>query len=403
MCKSEKYKELINLYLEGKISSTQLEQLQEYLQDPDCVKILEETFDLPVSEDEVSEDEKSLHAESSVIFQKIMSDERVQDSLNKKKTKYRYEKLRYVAAAAVFIAVAYFSFFLLSETSNPPDIEKTDRGITAIVPGGDKAFIILDDGSQVDLDKVSKDSLFTFEGISMIKNDDGSVSYSVNADFLAGEEIKYHTIVTPRGGQYQLTLSDGTQVWLNASSSLKFPLRFDDKVREVELQGEAYFEVAKQNHKSRRVPFIVQSGSQELEVLGTIFNIQAYNEDVITTLVEGKVRLGSVQSDDKIELNPQDQAVLKKNQKHFKVEKVNPMYAMAWKDGNFAFKKASIKEVMEEVARWYDVEVEYRTTERGSRFTGTISKFEQLDKLLQFIEMTGSVQFSTEGRKIVVQ
>lgn len=400
MRKSEKFKELISLYLKGECSRAQFEQLREYLQDPDCVRVLEEMYDLSVSEEG-----KPLSTQPSAIFQKIMADRRIQDSLNKrKKTKYRYEKLRYVAVAAVFIAVAYFSFFLLSRTSNLSDIEKMNSEIVAaIVPGGDKAFIVLDDGRQIDLDQVSKDSPFTFGGISLIKNEDGSVSYNSTSGFLADNEVKYHTVITPKGGQYQLTLPDGTHVWLNAASSLRFPLRFDDNIREVELKGEAYFEVAKQSRKSHRVPFIVQSGLQKLEVLGTVFNIQAYDEDVITTLVEGKVRLGSVESDDKIELNPYDQAVLKKNQRHFKVEKVNPMYATAWKNGNFAFKKASIVEVMENIARWYDVEVEYRTMERNNRFTGSISRFSEIDTLLQFIEMTGSVQFSTEGRKIVVQ
>lgn len=405
MRKSEQFKELINLYQEGKCSKEEFERLLAYLQDPKYYsEQLEEIYDrLPKSEED-----KGLVAHKFSILKKIMKDERVQQSLReaqKAKRNIRFNTVwyKYSAVAAILIVVAYFVFLSPFKERGVGEVLKENERTAQIVPGGDKAFLILNDGTHISLDEISKDSLLAFDGISLVKNEDGSVSYIYdNKETLS--QVSHHTIVTPKGGQYQVTLPDGSRVWLNAESTLRFPVQFDPEIREVEVKGEAYFEVEKQLVNEERVPFVVVSGSQKLEVLGTAFNIHAYeDENVVTTLVEGKVRLGSASVSQTVELKANEQAEFKFEKQQFGVKEVNTMYATAWKNGNFAFKKASIKEVMEDIARWYDVEVEYKSSVRDSRFTGTISRFEQIEKLLKLIELTESVHFTIEGRRIIVE
>lgn len=397
MRKSETFKELIHLYLKGECSRIQFEQLREYLQDPDCVRVLEEMYDLSVSEDE-----KSLHAESSVIFQKIMSDERVQDSLNKKKTKYRYEKLRYVAAAAVFIAVAYFSFFLLSETSNSPDIEKTDRGITVIVPGGDKALFETYGNVSLDLTELSIGQSFEKDGFLLKKGLDGSLRYSLKKGLQFQKKQAWHTLKTPLGGECQIVLEDGTQVWLNAGSSIEFPYSFDNERRRVKVTGEVYFEVARDVKR----PFFVEGEDFSVRVLGTSFNLSNYKERTTTettpslALVEGAVQLQSPDGN-VTHLKPGQKAF--KKRKGFEVMDFDIESELAWKENYFIFKDENIKEIMSSLSRWYNAEVVY--VGKGwedKNYTIRMSRYESLEQVLSLIELTRSIRFKVEERRIFV-
>lgn len=207
--------------------------------------------------------------------------------------------------------------------------------------------------------------------------------------------------MTPKGGEYKLSLPDGTQIWVNAASKVKYPLTFAATSREVELEGEAFFDVKNIGSGLDKLPFIVYTGGQKLEVLGTVFNVNSYGDNIHTTLVEGSVKLSY--PDLKAHyLKPSQQAKYNEVKNTVQIDKVDPFYTVAWKDGSFAFDNEDIRTVMETLARWYDVSIEYAPQVKDINFTGTISRYEQIDKVLELIELTKSLKFKVEGRRIVV-
>lgn len=398
MSKLQQLKILIIQYQEGKCSKEEIEQLRAWLREPESTELLEKVCDmLP----ETASD-KYLLFKKTDVYLKVMNDERVRPALTNIGISGRTLWWRKPWAAAVAVVLLVMAPFFYYTSPFFDTGEKITSEEFAVVPGGDRALIILDDGRELNLEEI-EDTVIVQRGFSIVKDGDGAIYYRYDrAEELAEADV-FNTVVTPKGGQYQITLPDGTRVWLNAESKLKYPVYFDENIREVELEGEGYFEVAKQTMNGKRVPFMVLSGAQKLEVLGTTFNIQSYGHGITTTLVEGKVRLGLGNTDKKVVLQANDQAKLQSEEQQFDVRKVDPLYATAWKDGSFSFRKASIKDVMETIARWYDVDIVYKTTVEGSRFTGTISRFEQIDKLLQLIELTESVHFTIEGRRIIVE
>jgi ferric-dicitrate binding protein FerR (iron transport regulator) len=210
-------------------------------------------------------------------------------------------------------------------------------------------------------------------------------------------EVLYNTISTPRGGQYELMLSDGSKVWLNAASSLRFSASFVGKERKVELLGEAYFEVA----KNAAMPFKVKVHGMEVEVLGTHFNINSYdNESMIrTTLLEGSVKINKNNSSSL--LKPGQQAQMNKAGEIKIINNVDVEEAIAWKEGKFQFDKADIHDIMRQLARWYDVDVEYKGTV-SSHFGGTISRDVNLSQVLNMLHLTGEVNFQIQDKKVLV-
>jgi ferric-dicitrate binding protein FerR (iron transport regulator) len=213
-----------------------------------------------------------------------------------------------------------------------------------------------------------------------------------------GSLISYNTLSTPRGGQYQLVLPDGSKVWLNASSSIHFPTAFAGHERNVELTGEAYFEIAKNKQK----PFHVNVNGMQVEVLGTHFNVNAYGDEgaIKTSLLEGSVKIkkGNISG----LLKPGQQGVLKKNSTDLEIKNADMNEAIAWKNGLFEFDGADIKSIMREIGRWYDVDVVYAGKVPDRRFEGKISRDAQLSDVLKILALS-NVKFSVEGKKIIVQ
>lgn len=397
MSKQHQLKALIIRYQQGKCSREEIQELRTMLAAPENIEFLEELYDsLP---DGLLDD--NLLQQKADIYQQILLDERVRRKVKESGSVHKlWWRKPWVAVAAVALVVMVpFLYHNLSSLHTPANSLVSD----VIVPGGDRARIILDDGSEINLEQILGDTVIVQQGFSIVKDEDGTIYYRYDDAQALAQAALHNTVVTPKGGQYQVVLPDGTRVWLNAESKLRYPVYFGQDKRVVTLEGEGYFEVAKQERDGKRVPFMVNTGAQELEVLGTTFNIQAYGEDVKTTLVEGKVRLGLGATGHEVLLQANEQAILNKQTQQFNVGKVDPIYAIAWKNGNFAFRKASISEVMESVARWYDVEVVYNAAVENSQFTGTISRFEQIDNLLALIELTGSVKFNIEGRRVVVE
>lgn len=266
----------------------------------------------------------------------------------------------------------------------------------ALRPGRNQALLTLADGRTVLLDQAHLGLLAQQGGSQVQKTADGQLRYAASAPTTS--QSLYNTLATPRGGQYQLTLPDGSQVWLNAASSLRFPVSFAGAERRVELTGEAYFEVA----KDARHPFKVAARGAEVTVLGTHFDVQAYDDEpaLAATLLEGAVRLG--QGTQQALLRPGQQARCWP-QGTIQVREVDVQHAVAWKNGYFVFNDEPIEAIMRQVARWYDVDVRCQGTLTNKDFNGKISRYKDAADVLRVLELTGAVHFTTEGRRITVQ
>lgn len=272
-----------------------------------------------------------------------------------------------------------------------------------IEPGDDKAILTLGDGSKIILDDAQNGILANQGGNSILKAAEGELIYSFTEETISKpadkvtEQIIYNTIETPKGGKFQVRLPDGSKVWLNAASSLRFPTNFSGSKRQVELNGEAYFEVA---HDESKV-FEVNTSTQIVQVLGTHFNINAYADEpsVNTTLLEGSVRVSDVRTNLSQLLKPGEQSQLTE---HIEVINVkNKAEAVAWKEGYFQFNEADIETVMRQIERWYDVKVKYEGEIPLYRFGGEIERSLSLLQVLKILEKT-KVHFRLEGREVIV-
>lgn len=303
---------------------------------------------------------------------------------------------RRLSVAAIFLLAIAGAWLLVAREkgikSNTPVIASGNN----ITPGGNKAVLTLADGSKIVLDSTHNGQLAQ-QGNARVVNEDGHVIYHAGGK---DESVVYNTMATPRGGQYQLVLPDGTKVWLNAASSIKYPTAFASKERKIELTGEAYFEVTKRNN-----PFIVSilspSGDGEVEVLGTHFDVNAYGDEemVKTTLLEGAVKL--VRNNKSILLRPGQQAGYGNNDGPELLKDADTEEALAWKNGIFLFNEASIETVMRQVERWYDIEVSYAGKIPAGHFSGTVNRNANISQVLKILELS-DVHFRIEGRKIIV-
>jgi len=296
---------------------------------------------------------------------------------------------RLAAASVLLFAIA--GTYLVLHKNKPLLAEQYVS--PAIKPGNNKAILTLANGNKVVLTDAGIGKLAD-EGNSIVeKTTSGQLVYNAKPETGAAAEL-FNTLETPKGGIYDVVLADGTKVWLNAASSLKYPTSFTGKQRRVELHGEGYFEVA----KNKAMPFIVTSNNQQVEVLGTHFDISAYDDDngvYKTTLLEGSVRLNM-----QTILEPGEQAI-NTNQK-IRVKQVDTEDAIAWKNGKFKFKNENIQDLMRKIARWYDVEVVYDGEMTRKDFSGTVSRFDNIVKILTMLESTHTIHFKIEGRRITV-
>lgn len=312
------------------------------------------------------------------------------------------------AVAAVLLAAVTFGIYLFFNNrkeggstgkNNNGTITKNDKA-----PGENRAFLTLADGTRILLDSISDGTLAIQGNTNIIKQHDGQLIYDAAGGTKKG--TIYNTLTTPRGGQYKITLSDGTRAWLNASSWLRYPASFTGSERKVEISGEAYFEVAKDPSHPFKVSLAPRSyGSgddMEIEVIGTHFNINGYdNEDAVrTTLLEGRVKVNTTGR--ATYLIPGQQAQLNKTGEIKITDNTDLEETVAWKDGNFQFDNSSITSVMHQLERWYDMETVYAGT-ITKHFSGTIPRNVNLSKVLELLQRTGEVKFSISGNKIIVQ
>jgi transmembrane sensor len=307
--------------------------------------------------------------------------------------------VKWMAAAVLLsISITFYYYRQYRAQQNSNAIAQND-----IAPGGNKAILTLADGSKLVLDDSTNGKLATQGKTVVQKTGNGMLSY-LSPALSTGQttpEVTYNTITTPRGGQYNVTLPDGTQVWLNAASTIKFPTAFTGKERNVELNGEAYFEVV----KNKNMPFHVSSAGQNIEVLGTHFNVNAYNDEASlkTTLLEGSVKVtkGGLQA--MLKPGQQSSIINNENNAAIKVTTVTDIdEIMAWRNGKFSFNDTDIKTVMRQIGRWYDVDIDYNGQIPDDVFTGTFSRNITAAKALKILEFSG-VDFKIEGRKIIVK
>lgn len=311
-----------------------------------------------------------------------------------------YAWQRGVAAAVILVILSLGGYYYMHETARP--IKPQEQEISADVhPGRNLATLTFADGQTIALSEAQK-GIVIGQAISYL---DGSAVTNKRENSLAGEKIVELKLSTPRGGTYQLTLPDGTMVWLNAASTLKYPSRFD-KIRMVELTGEAYFEVSKQSsslpNSSTAAPFLVKTSTQTVQVLGTQFNVMAYSDEpsIKTTLVEGKVRIASTGNAWlPTIMKPGEQAIT--SGANLNIAAVNIAQYTAWKEGRFYFNKTPLEEVMRQISRWYDIDVVYQQGIPKASFSGKVSRDASLAELLDILQQS-AINIRLEGRKLVV-
>jgi ferric-dicitrate binding protein FerR (iron transport regulator) len=395
----EEVKQLLEISLSGNFTKQQQDALGEWLDSADKSEFLivlywwEEMLEkrndhTAIGAGLISRIENGLnHIERPVIPFPIKEAKSYQKSF----------KMAWAIAASLFLILLAGLYYI---NNRPFDKQVSQSQIlNDIKPGGNKAILILSDGTKVNLNDVHTGGVIASqEGITIIKKEDGQLVYNMVGNGGLNKLGLYNTIQTPLGGQYRVNLPDGTSVWLNAGSSLKYPVNFDEGERRVELVGEGYFEVAKDSGK----PFRVQTRGQVVEVLGTHFNINSYEEEALTktSLLEGSVRVRSLINKRTVVLLPGQQAQF--NDYTLKVKNVDANEVAAWKDGFFVFNDESAETVMRKIARWYDLEVIYENNISNIDFAGSVTRYKNVSEIIKTLELTGLVHFKLDGRKLTV-
>lgn len=311
-----------------------------------------------------------------------------------------FKKYRWLAAAVVLLAAgAWLLTHNITQKRKNPALAATSAP-QPIVPGKAGAVLTLDDGSQLVLDSMGNGVVATRQGTHIILKN-GQLAY--DKTHAGNEPLIYNTLATPKGREFKITLPDGTQAWLNSASSIRYPLRFNSNERVVSITGEVYFEVAKIMSAGRKTPFIVNvntpaGNAGKVEVLGTHFNIDAYENVSKTTLLEGKVKVSSMGNGQSAMLKPGQQATVSQS---ITVQTASIDKVMAWRRGFFDFNDAGLKEVMQQLARWYDIDVEYRGSIPAITFAGEMSRGMTWPGVMKALEES-KVHFTIEGRKIII-
>jgi transmembrane sensor len=305
-----------------------------------------------------------------------------------------------IAAGILLFAGCFKYYYIHTQKSVKPLVlsyQKTQLK-NDISPGGNKAILTLSNGAKIDLNDV-KNGVLANQGKTVLKKDkDGQLTYHATGSITSNSSSIFNTVTIPKGGRFQLVLSDGSKVWLNSASSITFPAAFSKNERKVIITGEVYFEVA----KNKQLPFRVIAGKQTVEVLGTHFNINAYSDEssIKTTLIEGSVKV-SADTKSAILKPEQQSSILNGKESRISIITVDTDDVLAWKNGNFQFEKAEIPLIMREAARWYDVDIKYEGEVPQRRFTGSISRNVNLSELLRILKYTG-INFKIEGKTIIV-
>ncbi|WP_343700013.1 FecR domain-containing protein [Chitinophaga sp.] len=313
----------------------------------------------------------------------------IQQATAPAKRRSLWPRIATAAAAAVLLLIA--GWWGLNKQT--PVTTARTQPVEDIRPGTNKATLVLADGSVVTLDSAGNQVIH--QGSTVINQRNGQLLYKAGNGTTA---VTYNTLTTPRGGQFVITLPDGSRAWLNAASSIRFPTAFTGRERKVEMTGEAYFEIA----KDARKPFMVAVNDMTIEVLGTHFNVNAYTDENVlaTTLLEGAVRL--TKGTESVSIKPGEQAQWKAGGNAFTIGHPEVDQVMAWKNGFFRFSGDNITAIMKQLARWYDIEPVYAGNMTMKDYDGYISRSSNISEVLKMLELTEEVSFRIEGRKVTV-
>jgi transmembrane sensor len=328
-----------------------------------------------------------------VQAQKRFQQDKVAGKFDVPEQKTRSISRAWLVAASIILLVGLFAFYQWGGWKDGSG--KTDPGtqITSLKPGGGQVTLTVGNGSVIDLSKAVEGLVAADSGIVISRSADGMLQYSVAGT--SNAPVVQHVLETKAGGTFKAQLPDGSAVWLNALSRLSYPSRFTGAVREVELLGEGYFEIAPDAQR----PFQVRSGTQTVEVLGTHFNINAYTDEpaIVTTLLEGSVQVTAASTVKKIKQG--QQAVLTGS--NIQIRGADTANSIAWKNHTFKFSDASVETVMRQVSRWYGAEIVYQD-KVIAHFNATVDRTEPIDQLLHYLESTGQVHFKVQDKKIIV-
>ena len=369
----ERLKELVNKYDAGCITLQEREELFAFYDSLNFGEL-------------VDVNDPALQERVEAQYQKLMS---------RAAATHRYAtvcRLGYSVAVAAMLLLAIGVSRELWEQKHktPPALAQV------VVPGHEGAVLTLANGRQIVLDSTT--GIIAQQGHTRAVNTTGQLTYTADTEIAAGTMI-YNTLATPKARQYRLTLPDGTKVWLNASSSIRYPIAFTGKERRVAITGEVYMEVVKDAVR----PFIVATRHSDITVLGTHFNIMAYEDEpaVNTTLLEGSVKISIPGKQTATIIKPGEQASVGNEGDDIKVKKVNAANVAAWINGFLSLKDCSVQEFMNQLSRWYDVDIEYAGKAPQQRFGGLINRNTSLSDILSVLD-TGGIHTKLEGKKIIV-
>lgn len=387
---------ILDRYLKNQSSAREREKLDEFFEENVAVN-----------------ESSNLHHDVTKLEDKIFN--YIQFGIKEQvKQQKNMRPIPYMQIAASLLLIFLFSttvYFYRSSIGVQPNSTKGNMisSVEDKQPAKNIAILTLGNNSQIVLDEASNGEIAQESGVSILKTDKGELVYKIkNANKLSSNNLnKYNTISTPMGGKFKVILPDGSLVMLNAASTLKYPVRFDENLRKVSFTGEAYFEIAKKvDQNKKRIPFYVYSNNQIVEVLGTHFNINSYeNEEYSkTTLLEGSVKIINEKSSNTSKiLVPGQQAVIKRGDVQTKILIADEAQALAWKDGYFLFKNTNIKDVVNELERWYNVDIQYDNSMEFENITGYISRNVKISSVLKMLQLSGIVNYEINGSKIIIK
>ena len=379
--------ELIAEYSAGTISPADAELLRERLEsDAEAMRLFREIR-------ETEKILKSVQVQEKIDFQK--SWQRLDSSLVGRPRKGRWLFWRVGSVVAASVALLLMFVFPFTRQVEQPGTLVSQVGIT---PGGVKAILQSEDGKMIDLTSSTSSHIVTSDGLVLVNDSLKGLRFDQSKS--ENQPMKYHTLAVPVGGEYHFTLADGTRVWVNSASEVRFPNCFSGKKREIYVKGEVYLEVA----RDEKHPFVVHAGENEVRVLGTRFNLTAYPDEqkVITTLVEGSVEFRNNQSS--IRLKPGEQSVLDRETNNLEKQKVDVSIYTSWVSGTYEYERMPLSDITRQLSRWYDVQFVYETTEFSNHpFTGVVKRDQSLEEVLSIIEKTTNIKFKISGRTIIIK
>lgn len=374
MRKEQEFSKLIRKYLSGLANEEEKKEIEQWYESFDAQKA------------DVDEGEIEMALENGL---RELSDR----FTRRRRFKVLLKKVSVAAAILCFVA----GYFFINRTLTGHDAMKDIVEQQDVDPGKNYATLTLSNGKKIKLDDMDEGPLSQQGNIHVIKSEDGLVAYIDEEDEdRHAEESGYNTISTPRGGKYKVVLSDGSMVWLNSESSITFPVAFKGETREVEVEGEVYFDVFRDEKKS----FIVKNKDLRLKVLGTEFNVMAYVDEPETkvTLVSGSLLVRKEFTNERVQLRPGEQVRVKEGERMRKLENVEIREAIAWKNDLFWFDDSDIYSIMRQLGRWYDVDIKI---EEGmeERFTGSIPKDIKFSKVFGFLQKTGDIRYEIKNNR----